>query len=292
MKAPDDNVPQVWCVVLSWNGREDTLACLQSLTLSSYAGLHILVVDNASTDGSAEAVRATYPHIALIENNENLRWAGGNNIGIRYALEQGADFILLLNNDTVVNVEMVGRLVEAALDMPAAGLLAPKIYYASQPDVIWYAGGGLSLWRGQFWHEGLREKDRDQNGAVQHDRDRDVGYITGCAMLVRREVIEAIGEVDERFYLYGEDVDYSLRARAAGYRLRVVPSATMLHKVSASLGSASLRKFRLKCRSNLRLYRKYAPVWSWFTTIPLFMLLDVMRNIFRLVMGRYRRLQS
>lgn len=287
MATPPETAPLIWCVVLSWNGREMTLACLKSLQLSHYGRMRIVVVDNASTDGSAEAVRSAFPDIPLIENSENLRWAGGNNVGIRYALEQGADYILLLNNDIEVDGEMIPRLAQAAIDLPEAGLLAPKIYYAAQPDVIWFAGGGMSLWRGQFWHDGLRKKD-----VGQFEEARDVDYITGCAMLIRRAVVEQIGELDERFYLYGEDVDYSLRARRAGYRLRLVPGATMRHIVSASLGSTSLRKFLIRSRSNLRLYRKYAPVWSWFTTIPIFAVLGAARIGLLWVLGRYRHIKS
>ena len=287
MVTTAETAPRLWCVVLSWNGRNDTLACLKSLLLSRYDGLRIVVVDNASTDGSADAVRAAFPDIPLIENSENLRWAGGNNVGIRYAMEQGADYILLLNNDIEVDAEMIARLAQAASELPEAGILAPKIYYAAQPDVIWYAGGGVSLWRGLFWHDGIREKD-----VGQFEKARDVDYITGCAMLIRRAVLEQIGELDERFYLYGEDVDYSLRAKASGYRLRLVPGATMRHKVSASLGPTSLRKFLIRTRSNLRLYRKYAPVWSWFTTIPIFAVLDAVRAALRLVTGKLSRLKS
>ncbi|MCH7575393.1 MAG: glycosyltransferase family 2 protein [Candidatus Marinimicrobia bacterium] len=287
MVTTAETAPRLWCVVLSWNGRNDTLACLKSLLLSRYDGLRIVVVDNASTDGSADAVRAAFPDIPLIENSENLRWAGGNNVGIRYAMEQGADYILLLNNDIEVDAEMIARLAQAASELPEAGILAPKIYYAAQPDVIWYAGGGVSLWRGLFWHDGIREKD-----VGQFEKARDVDYITGCAMLIRRAVLEQIGELDERFYLYGEDVDYSLRAKASGYRLRLVPGATMRHKVSASLGPTSLRKFLIRTRSNLRLYRKYAPVWSWFTTIPIFAVLDAVRAALLLVTGKLSRLKS
>ena len=287
MVTTAETAPRLWCVVLSWNGRNDTLACLKSLLLSRYDGLRIVVIDNASTDGSVAAVRSAFPDIPIIENSENLRWAGGNNVGIRYAMEQGADYILLLNNDIEVDAEMIARLAQAASELPEAGILAPKIYYAAQPDVIWYAGGGVSLWRGLFWHDGIREKD-----VGQFEKARDVDYITGCAMLIRRAVLEQIGELDERFYLYGEDVDYSLRAKASGYRLRLVPGATMRHKVSASLGPTSLRKFLIRTRSNLRLYRKYSPVWSWFTTIPIFAVLDAARIALLLVTGKFSRLKS
>lgn len=287
MATPPETDPLIWCVVLNWDGRDLVLACLKSLQQSRYGRMRIVVVDNGSTDGSVKAVRSAFPDIPLIETGENLRWCGGNNVGIRYAMEQGADYILLLNNDIEVDVEMIPRLAQAAIDLPGAGILSPKIYYASQPDVIWYAGGGMSLWRGLFWHDGIREKD-----VGQFDQARDVDYITGCAMLIRRAVVEQIGVIDEGYIHYGEDVDYSLRAQRAGYRLRLVPGATMIHKVSATLGKSPLRKYLHKTRSNLRLYRKYAPVWSWFTTIPAFVVLDAVRIGLLWVTGRYRRLKS
>ena len=267
--------------MLSWNGREDTLACLTSLQQSDYPALTIVVVDNASSDGSAAAVREQHPDLTLLENRANLRWAGGNNVGIRYAMAQGADYILLLNNDTEVGPRMVSSVVAAAEASPDVGLLGPKIYYHASPELIWFAGGTARLKRGRFWHMGIRQKDDGQFAAPAP-----ADFITGCAMLIRREVIETIGEIDIAYYLYGEDVDYSLRAAAAGYRLMMIPEAVMWHKVSASLGATSGSKIRHRLRSQLRLYRRYAPPWAWFSTIPLFLLLDGLRVLALLAAGR------
>jgi len=273
--------PKVCCIVLNWNRRNDLLACLASLQKSTYSNMEVVVVDNASRDGSVEAVEEQFPDAKLIVNAENLRWAEGNNVGLRYALAHGAGYILLLNNDIEVDADMVSRLIEAAEETPQIGLLAPKIYYHAQPDLIWYAGGEIRWWHGLIRHTGIRQKDIGQfEDLIETD------YITGCAMLIRREVADDIGEIDAAYYLYGEDVDYSVRAARAGWRLVINPQATMWHKVSASTGVVSWQKMRLKLRSQLTLYRKYAPPWAWVTTIPLFFLLDSLRAAILLVTGR------
>ncbi len=275
--------PKVCCVVLTWNDRANVLACLDSLSQVVYPNLEIIVSDNGSTDGTIEAIREQYPQVHLLENGENLYWAGGNNVGLKYALAAQADYIILLNNDTVVAPEMIPELVQAGEADRSIGLLAPKIYYYDRPELVWYAGARVSMWRGLLWHVGIRQPDRGQFG-----RPAAVDYVTGCALMVRRQVVEQIGLIDTAFVAYGEDVDFSFRARGAGWRLVMVPSAIMWHKVSAYWGVVSIRKIRQKLRSNLILYRRYSPVWSWFTTIPLFLLLDAMRVLLLLVGGRFR----
>ena len=282
-----DKQPLVCCIVLNWNGRELVLACLASLAQSRYGNALLVVVDNASTDGSVVAVRAQYPNVEVIENDTNLRWAGGNNVGIHYGLAQGADYILLLNNDIEVAPDMIARLVEAAEADPGIGLLAPKIYYHAQRDLIWYAGGRASLWRGLFWHVGIRQQDRGQ-----FDSPGPIDYITGCAMLIRQEVAREVGDIDTAFIAYGEDVDYSFRVQAAGFGLALVPGARMWHKVSAYWGATSWRKIRVRLRSQLTLYRRYSPPWAWFTTIPLFLLLDGLRVMVLMAAGRFTSLKG
>jgi GT2 family glycosyltransferase len=261
--------PLIYVIILTWNGKADTLDCLQSLQNSTYPNARILVVDNASDDGTAEAVRSSFPNVELIRNDSNLRFAGGNNLGIEYSLRQGAEYVLLLNNDTVVNRDFLTPLVQKAEEDKQIGIVGPKIYY-NESRRIWFAGGRIEWWRGRISHVGIREAD-----AHQYDTPREVDYITGCCMLVKREVIDDVGTLDERFYLYCEEVDWCIRTHRAGYKVVYVPSSHIWHKVSASSGGhLSWFKNWNKLKSQLRLMARYARWYHWFT-IPAAMMLNV-----------------
>ena len=195
-------------VVLSYNGREDTLAALESLR-----GIGTVVVDNGSTDGSAEAVAATFPDVELVRTGVNLGFAGGNNVGIRRALDRGADWVLLLNNDATVEPGLVEALAAAAEARPDAGVLACKVLFADS-DRLWYAGAEFDSVTGRSRHEGFGEPD--EPGTL-----RDTRRATGAAMAVSRAAIEAAGLLDEELFLYAEDLEWSLRIRRAGLRGRV-----------------------------------------------------------------------
>ncbi len=276
--------PSVVVVVLTWNGRDLTLDCLRSLEAVTTPNVRTMVVDNASSDGTVEAIRARYgARVDVVANASNLGYAGGNNVGIKKALDDGARFVLLLNNDTTVAPTFVDELVRAARESDAVGIAAPKIYYAQPPNRIWYAGGVISLWKGTARHIGIREVDRGQ-----HDRARDVDYASGCALLARREVFERVGFLDEGYRAYFEDADLCVRAARAGYRIRYVPAAQVWHRISASTGGqVSRAKIRRKLASSARFFRTYARPYHWIT-IPLFFVLDVVRISGLVLVGRIR----
>lgn len=260
--------PLVFIILVNWNGKDDTLECLASLHQQTYPNRRILVVDNGSTDGSVEAIRAQYPEVTILALSENRRFAGGNNIGIRRALEAGAEYVLLLNNDTTADRNMLRVLVGTMRSRPDAGMVAPKIYYYAAPRILWYAGGAMSFWTGTMRHVGIREEDRGQ-----YDGLRETGYASGCCLLVAREVIGRIGLLDEAYFIYAEDADWSLRARRAGYRILFEPGAKIWHKISVSAGGhLSPFKLRHKFMSNLRFFSRYARWYHWLTfpwlTIP------------------------
>jgi GT2 family glycosyltransferase len=252
-------------IVLNWNGLTDTLALLDSLARCRPPEgwrTHVMVVDNGSTDGSVERL-SQRNDIELLPMGRNLRFAGGNNAGIRHALEQGADAVMLLNNDTEADPAMLERLILALEQDPEAGAAAPLIYYAPPTNRIWYAGGRVWPWLGLSLHRGLRQRDEGQFRSVEP-----TGYLTGCCLLAPRETWERVGMLDEHYYIYAEDADWSLRAREAGYRLLFVPTARLWHKVSASAGRVSAWKIYHRLRANLTLSARHAHGLGRLTWIP------------------------
>lgn len=224
--------PRVCVVLLNWNGRDDTLACLDSLKFSDYPNLEIVVVDQGSQDGLVEVLRQREPQVKLFANEENLGFTGGNNQGIRYGLENGADYILLLNNDTVVDRQCISELVRVAENNPAVAAVGPKIYLYREPDRIWSAGGIVDFRENVGQMRGYGRIDRGQ-----FDELPEVDFISGCAVMVPREVVKVVGLLSEEFYpIYYEDTDWGMRIRAAGYVNLVVPSAKIWHKASMSMG--------------------------------------------------------
>ena len=153
--GPLPTEPRVAVIVLNWNGREDTLECLRSIRSIAYSNFGVIVVDNGSTDGSVAAIRASQPSVEVIDTGENLGFAGGNNVGIRRALELGADYVLLLNNDTVVDPGLLRAFVAAAALHPEAGAFGAKIYFHSEPTRIWYAGARWEAGAGELRSRGL-----------------------------------------------------------------------------------------------------------------------------------------
>ncbi len=251
--------PLVYIIIVNWNGKAVTLECLGSLRKLAYPNFRIVLVDNASTDGSVAAVRQSFPDVEVLEMSENLRFAGGNNEGMRHALDQGAAMVLLLNNDTIVAEDFLTRLVSRICTEPSAGMVAPKIFYYTDPDRIWFAGGEISMWTGTMQHTGIRHTDDARFNTVQ-----EIDYATGCCILTTREVISRVGMLDESFFIYGEDADWSMRVRRAGYKIYYEPAAHVWHKVSVSSGGhLSGFKMRNKFTSNFRFFARYASWYHW-----------------------------
>jgi len=215
--------PRVAIVIVIWNGRDDTLECLASFRADEYPNREIVIVDNGSSDDSVAAISAAFPEAVILQTGKNLGFTGGNNVGIRHAIESGADYVYLLNNDTLVESNALEKLVEAAEANPDAGLVAPVIHEFDPPQAIWFAGAALDLRRGAAWHENSRQPSRDE-------MPYQVPWATGCAMLIRAGLLRRLGGFDDRYYLSWEDVDLSLRLRKEGQRLLVVPGARIYHK--------------------------------------------------------------
>lgn len=254
------DLPMVSVILLSWNRREDTLACLESLQKVDYPCMEIILVDQASLDGTVEAVTRQFPGVRQTQTGGNLGFTGGNNLGLQAARRSHADYALLLNNDTEVAPDFLTRLVGVAEAHPQVAALSPNIYYYSQPDVFWTAGGHLNRKIGRAEMVGIGETDRGQYGRGPHSVD----FVTGCAMLVRMPVVEQLGGLDERFFAYYEDVEWCARMRQAGYEVWQVPEAVVWHKISPEAREASPQVHYYMTRNRLLLLQlSHANPLTW-----------------------------
>jgi len=258
--ASNTPAPRVAVILLNWNQKEMTLQCLRSLAGVTYPDFFTVLVDNASEDGSAEAVEAAFPGVDVVRNDENLGVAGGRNTGLRRVLETGgADYLLLLDNDTEVDPGFLAELVRAGEEIERAGILTGKIYFHDRPDVIWCAGGSWDLYRCDFRLIGHGEQDRGQ-----HDRLRDVDHVAGCCQMITRPALEAVGLLDDRCSPYFcEDTDGCARVAKVGFRVLYVPRARLWHHVVKKTAVSDLYLF-LKGRNLLLFMRKHARLHHWF----------------------------
>jgi GT2 family glycosyltransferase len=216
---------KVCIIILNWNGKKDTIECLESLKMVEYPNYEIILVDNGSTDGSVESLRKLYPDMEIIENLNNLGFAAGNNVGIRKAIEKGADYVLLLNNDTTVNKDFLNNLITVAKNDDMIGIAGPIIRYYSEPENSWFEKGKINWFS---FNIATHTKITDDKEVVSTD------FMTGCAFLIKKATIEKVGFLTDEYFFYFEDVDYSLRAKNAGFKIVVTPLSKIYHKVSAT----------------------------------------------------------
>ncbi len=247
-------IDSFYSVIVNWNLKDDTLACVDSLLLAGMATGQVIVVDNGSSDGSVAAMQERFGlSLQVIQSSQNLGFAGGNNLGIQRALDQGANWVLLLNNDTYVAPTFVSEMENAVRRDEELGIIGPVILYHDLPDRIWYFGDRLipgllatiSLYRGHIYHG-------------QFPSLVPVDFVSGCCMLVKSDVFKRIGFFDTTYFMYGEDVDLCWRARTAGFRLAVATQAKMWHKVSASSNRDRPAARYQRIRNQIRFYRTYS----------------------------------
>lgn len=252
------NTPLIVTVILNTNRREDTLACLCSLQQNGYPTQQAIVLDNASSDGSATAIQAEFPDVQILALERNLGYAGNNNVGIDAAMEIGAEWVFVLNEDTTLAPDCLEQMMAVAQANPQAGIIGPLVYHFDEPTVVQSAGGSLdSRWRSK--HIGQNDPDCGQYTTVQA-----VDWISGCAILVRRQVIEQVGGLDERFFYYWEETDWCRRAAEAGWTILLAPQARLWHKGVQRNYQPSPNVTYYATRNRLLFLRKHAaPASVW-----------------------------
>jgi GT2 family glycosyltransferase len=221
--------PRVSIIILNWNGLDDTVECLDSLKKAAYPNYEVIVVDNASSGNDVATLRARYgDYVHLIANDKNYGFSEGNNIGMRYALERQCDYVLLLNNDTVVDADFLTELVSVAESDHTIGIEGAKVYYYDPPNRLHTVGGKVHWWVGIIRHYG----DVQDDG--QFDQIAQRGYVYATAMLIKRQVMEQVSLLDSTFFFGIEEYDYCARATRAGFKVVYVPKSRVWHKVGAS----------------------------------------------------------
>lgn len=248
-----DSAGRVWAIVLMYGGERVTAECIGSLLRQDYGDLTVLLVDNASPDGAGDRLRARFPQIRYVQTGANLGYTGGNNRGIQIAIDQGADFLLVVNNDTVLDPGCVALLVDAARRGTSVGAVAPKILYFDDPARIAFAGGDHSTLRALGKHRRAAERDDPK----EPPRVEEITFVTGSCFLMPSPVARELGGFREDFFMYCEDVELSLRARRAGYRLYYQPAARVLHREPARRELSAPNASFHRDRNRRRLVRAY-----------------------------------
>jgi len=260
--------PSIYAIIANWNGKTDTLECLSSLRVvrEKQPSLSVVVVDNGSTDGSIEEIKKKFFWVHIIDAGENLGFSGGNNRGITYALKQNAEYVWLLNNDTVVDKNVLSAIL--SFRDPTVGAVGSKIYFykgceyhkgrykkSDLGNILWYAGGIIDWNNALASHRGVDDVD-----CGQFDVEMETDFITGCSFFIRTSVIKQVGLLDEFYFMYMEDLDYSLRIQQAGFQTVYNPRSIVFHKNASSSGGSgsSLHEYYLT-RNRIRIGMKYAP---------------------------------
>lgn len=287
-------------IVLNYNGEEWLPGCLDSLARQTGGPVETVVVDNASTDGSTAVVTQKYPWVRFLPLDKNYGFSAANNIALREALAGGVEYALILNNDTFVAEDFIAQMLSAMEADPRIAAVCPKIYFAQNPNLLWYAGADFSLWTSRVTTRGWKHTD-----GPAFDAKREISQATGCAMLLRCSALREVGLLDENFWAYVEDLDLSVRLNRRDYRLVYAPLARVWHWDGAttvkSLGSGS-QEFRqyLSTRNMLFLARKHlhwrqAPTFALgflLTHVAFYLTLRLWRRDFRAFFAIFRGLRD
>lgn len=268
---------KVSVVIVNYNGLIHNEDCINSILKSSYKNIEVIIVDNNSTDESIKKIREIFKEkVKIIINHNNSGFAGGTNIGIKYAIKNGAEYILLLNNDTIIDSKMIEIMVKSS---NKKSVISPKIYYFSNKDIIWSAGGEIKWNKGYTIQYGMNDID-----IGQFNQRKAISFATGCCMLIPKEIINKVGLLPEDYFLYFEDTEYCVKIKKLGYQIIYEPKAFMYHKVSATTGGEdninyvyyfSRNRLFFNKRNNLNKVYIFYLLFSW-----------TRKNIFWIIKGR------
>ncbi len=252
--------PKVAAVVVNFNGKDVTRQAVESLRRMTYPNFDLVVLDNASTDGSPEALARDFPDLLQVQVEVNRGSSSGYAAGFRWAFEHGYDYVLLLNNDIEVEPGMLTELVNLAAADPQIGCVGPKCYFHGDRQRLWSAGGIL-----RFRESITRERGYGVIDHGQYDRDADVDYVNGCAILIRRAAAEAAGAWDDLFFICVDDADFCTRVKRQGFRCVYAHRAVLYHMVAYTTGGYSANRNFQFGRSGAIYVRRYATPWNWLT---------------------------
>ena len=267
---PANADPHVAVVILTWNGKNDVLRCLSTLPRVRYSNWSATVVDNASSDGTLEAVKSAYPEQRVLVMEKNLGFCGGNNRGIQDAVARGADYVLLLNNDTELHPQLLSELVDVARTDPHIGAVGAKNVHMEDHSTVWGAYGWLTYNHNLVTLVGARQPDGAEYTCV-----RDVDWVIGNGVMMSRAAIAAIGGFDENFFGYHEDVDWCERARGSGFRIVFNGRAIIYHRGFGAAHPDSKMPFPVLYflgRNAFIFARKHGTLWQQTRYITLFSL--------------------
>jgi hypothetical protein len=270
-----DELNKLFIVTVNWNQPLVTLKCIKSIRNTQIEGSNIVIVDNGSEDNSVELFYDTFHDIHVLENKENLGFSGGFNTGIKYALSKGAEYVFMVNNDTVFPSDMINTFFSAAKETKA-DISSPLILYGDQPDKIWSAGG--------YYCKLLSAPlDAHRRNKLLPDKPIRREFLTGCALLIHKKVFETIGYFDESFFLYYEDLDFLKRANDMGFKIWLIPQAKLLHyECTSSQGLYSEKVVYWMAFSSQLYLKKHAKAWQWFFILP-WRFLHSIKRVFQFV---------
>lgn len=256
---------KVAVIILNFKVTVDTIECINSVQKSDYKNIQIIVVNNSLNDGLEDEIKK-FSEVTFIQNKENLGFTGGNNVGIKYALISGADYIFILNPDTIIDKSCISILVKNIND---GDILGPKIFFYKSHK-IWYAGGILDKLNVIGKHRGVDEED-----IAQYESIEETDYVSGAALFTKKEVFESIGFFDENYFLYYEDSDFCLRAKKAGFKILYIPKAVVYHKNALSTGLGSPLQDYFITRNRLLFAFKFLSIRTKFAIFR-----EALKNIF------------